>query len=175
MGKPFRQFLVVDRGTTPQQGEDDYLHTTYRRVPYQEDTLRQWAQETFGTSEEATLADIARDIREGGWVLYEGIWPSEHDIEKPIMQRVAEAFQGDLEVDADKIAEALKGLGQRVNAKTVIAEVEDNRAVITITVTPRSRKNDRGRMIEKHLRRIACASNRASTGVHAGAPKPKEE
>lgn len=141
MGKPFRAFLVVDKGTPPSLPRGiGSLYYTYRGFSYQEDTLRQWAQETFDTSEEATLEDIARDISAGGWVLYEGIWPSEHHIEKPIMQRVAEAFQGDLEVDADKIAEALKGLGQRVVAKTTVTEVQNNRAVITITVTPKPKE-----------------------------------
>lgn len=141
MSKPYSAFLVVDQGTPPTlPGGIGPLYYTYRGFQYQEDTLRQWAQETFGTSEEATLEDIARDIRAGGWVLYEGIWPSEHEIEKHVMQRIAEAFQGDLEVDADKIAEACKGIGQRVDAKTAIVEVEDNRAVITITVTPKPKE-----------------------------------
>lgn len=140
MSQPYRSFLVVKTGTMGPLLADGNRHTAYQGGPYTEDSLREWAMETFGTDETATLEDIARAIKTDDWLLYEGIWPSKHEIENPVMQRIAEAFQGDLEVDADKIADACRGIGQRVTAKTVITEVKDNEAVITITVTPKQKE-----------------------------------
>jgi len=77
MNKTFRAFLVIDKGTPPERGEDMRLYSTYRGGPYQEDSLRQWAHETFGTPLNATLNVVARDIYKGGWLLYKGIWQAD--------------------------------------------------------------------------------------------------
>lgn len=84
---------------------------TFQGTLYREDDLRDWA--TFGITEEYTLEDIARAIQEGGWLLYEGIWPSKNDMDKSTMERISEAFQGDLEVHADETAEALPSMSMR--------------------------------------------------------------
>jgi len=147
MRKSFRPFLVVKSGSMGPLQEDGSRTTSYHGGPYTEDSLREWAAETFDTDETATLEDIARAIKADGWLLYEGIWPSVPESEKSQipydfqMHRIAEAFQGDLEADAESIAEACKGIGARVVAKTMISEVKDNKAVITITVTPKPEEN----------------------------------
>lgn len=138
MSKPYRSFLVAKHSKT---ARDSYgQHTIYQGSLYREDDLRDWAISRFDSTEEATLEDIARDISKGGWLLYEGIWPSENEIDKTLMEKISEGFQGDLEVYADSIADAFKGLAQHVKAKTEITEVKNNKAVITITVTPKSKE-----------------------------------
>ena len=69
-------FLVIDKGSVPEWGEDNHLYSTYTGTPYQEDSLRRWANDRWNTPLDASLETIARDIRQGGWLLYEGIWPA---------------------------------------------------------------------------------------------------
>ena len=73
----FRAFFVVDRGNTPKFFPDGKLYASYRGAPYQEQSLREWANDRWGTPLDAPLDVIARDISQGGWLLYEGIWPAE--------------------------------------------------------------------------------------------------
>lgn len=68
-------FLVLDKGSVPKRNEDDELYTTFNGAPYKEESLREWANDRWGTPLDATLEVIARDIRQGGWLLYRGIWP----------------------------------------------------------------------------------------------------
>lgn len=136
MSKPYRSFLVVNTGT-PQYSDDHKLSLFFQGTRYREDDLREWAEEEFDITEEYTLEDIARDIREGGWLLYEGIWPSKNEMDKTLMEKISEGFQGDLEVCADDVASAFKGLAQYVDAKTEVTEVKANKAVITVTVRPK--------------------------------------
>ena len=74
---PFRAFLVLDKGNNPKWGSDNNLYSVFTGAPYQEDSLRKWANGVWGTPLDASLETIAKDIRQGGWLLYEGIWPAE--------------------------------------------------------------------------------------------------
>ena len=119
----FKTFLVSDRETA-------------KRLPYTEERLRDWAMETFDSIDEtSTLEDIARDMQDADLLLYEGIWPSVPDAEKSEMHLIAEAFQCELEAEAESIADALgTGLCVLTKSKTAVTEITNNKAVITTTV-----------------------------------------
>lgn len=138
MSKQHRTFLVVKTGSMQpmsEAAENGSRTTSYHGSHYTEEELRAWAEQKFDTTEEASLEDIARDIKHGGWLLHEGIWPSETQMDKSLMQDVADGFQGDLEAYAESIEEAFRtGLFILTKSKTVVTKVTKSKAVITTTV-----------------------------------------
>lgn len=87
---PERQFITIDGATFDgvtlnEVALDD---PNYRRLTgsvngatYNEEHLREWANDRWGTPLDASLDIIARDIKQGGWMLLELIVPAETDLE----------------------------------------------------------------------------------------------
>lgn len=95
-----RTFLIIDRATSAglrlEKGEDDRI-TSYHGASYSEDSLRKWANDRWGTPTNATLNEIARDIKSGGWILFEFIVPVDPDperAEKPKLGEIKELGRG---------------------------------------------------------------------------------
>ena len=65
-----RQFIVLD----PVQ-LDNCLYRKFTGNTYSETNLRLWAQDRWRTPLNASLAQVARDIKTGGWELFEYIVP----------------------------------------------------------------------------------------------------
>lgn len=69
---PERQFIVTDRVTL------DYpTYIALCGATYSEEHLRAWANDRWDTPLDATLNVIARDIKHGGWTLFEFIVPAD--------------------------------------------------------------------------------------------------
>lgn len=63
-----RQFIVTDRVRM------DYpTYVALCGATYSEEHLREWANDRWGTPKDATLDVIARDVKQGGWILFEFI------------------------------------------------------------------------------------------------------
>lgn len=72
-----RQFIVVDRVKL------DYpTHVALCGATYSEEHLREWANDRWGTPLDASLDMIARDIKQGGWILAEFIILADPDTDK---------------------------------------------------------------------------------------------
>lgn len=66
-----RQFIVTDKVRL------DYpTYVALSGVTYSEEHLREWAHDRWGTPKDATLDVIARDVKQGGWILFEFIVPA---------------------------------------------------------------------------------------------------
>lgn len=70
-----RQFIVVERTDF-----NDHLYRPNQGFTYNEEDLREWANDRWSTPEDATLDIIARDIGHGGWMLFEHIAPTDPDL-----------------------------------------------------------------------------------------------
>jgi len=60
---------------------DDPHFRIFTGATYNEEHLREWANDRWGTPLDATLENIARDIKQGGWMMFEFITPAETDQE----------------------------------------------------------------------------------------------
>ena len=65
-----RQFIVLD----PVQ-LDNCMYRQFTGSTYSEHNLRLWAKDRWGTPLNAPLAQVARDIKKGGWELFEYVVP----------------------------------------------------------------------------------------------------
>lgn len=67
-----RNFLLTDTS-----GLGGLNNPVYRKMPngrtLNEKSLREWARRTFGSAEDAPLKEIARAIKDGGWLLFQYI------------------------------------------------------------------------------------------------------
>ncbi len=65
-----RQFIVLD----PVQ-LDNSMYRKFTGRTFSENNLRLWANGLWGTPTDAPLAQVARDIKKGGWEMFEHIVP----------------------------------------------------------------------------------------------------
>lgn len=75
---PEKQFIVTETV------KFDYSMYRIFRIPgstYNEEHLREWANDRWGTPLDASLEVIARDIKQGGWMMFEYVVPAESDEE----------------------------------------------------------------------------------------------
>ena len=72
--KEKRQFIVLDKVQL-----DDPTYIAFCGSTYSEENLREWANDRWGTSKDAELDVIARDIKQGGWMLFEFIATADPD------------------------------------------------------------------------------------------------
>jgi len=72
-----KQFIVTDRVKL------DYpTYVALSGATYNEEHLREWANDRWGTPKDAALNVIARDIKHGGWMLFEFIVPADPEPDK---------------------------------------------------------------------------------------------
>ena len=67
-----RQFMVTDRVKL-----DSPTYVALCGGTYNEERLRDWANDRWDTPKDATLDVIARDIKQGGWMLFEFVVPAD--------------------------------------------------------------------------------------------------
>lgn len=68
-------YIALDTSSVIASGSsNDYV--AFLGASYTIEQLRAWANDTWSTPLDASLEVIAKDIKQGGWMLFEGIEPT---------------------------------------------------------------------------------------------------
>ena len=67
-----KQFIVTDKIKL-----DSPMYTVISGATFSESHLREWANDRWGAPKDVALEVVAKDIKHGGWMLFELIDPAD--------------------------------------------------------------------------------------------------